>query len=65
MATSLASPHVINVTDLRKAARARLPDVVFDYLDGAAEKEVTLRDNVDCFRRGDVPPPAGGQAAGG
>ena len=49
MANSLASPHVINVTDLRKAARARLPDVVFDYLDGAAEKEITLRDNVDCF----------------
>ena len=27
----------------------RLPDVVFDYLDGAAEKETTLRDNIDCF----------------
>ena len=31
--------------------RARLPAVVFDYLDGAAEEEQTLRDNVAAFRR--------------
>jgi isopentenyl diphosphate isomerase/L-lactate dehydrogenase-like FMN-dependent dehydrogenase len=46
---SLASPSVLNVADLRAAARARLPNVVFDYLDGAAEREVTLRDNSACF----------------
>jgi isopentenyl diphosphate isomerase/L-lactate dehydrogenase-like FMN-dependent dehydrogenase len=31
--------------------RARLPAVVFDYLDGAAEDERTLRDNMRAFRR--------------
>ena len=42
---SLASPKVINIKDLRRLARARLPDAVFDYLDGAADDEVTLKDS--------------------
>jgi L-lactate dehydrogenase (cytochrome) len=42
---SLASPNVVNVKDLRRLARARLPDAVFDYLDGAADDEVTLNDS--------------------
>src|SRR5262249_22965654 len=42
-------PHVLNIADLRDAARARLPNVVFDYLDGAAECETTLRDNAAAF----------------
>jgi len=42
---SLASPRVVNVKDLRRLARARLPDAVFDYLDGAADDEVTLNDS--------------------
>lgn len=46
---SLASPHVINIADLRRLARRRLPDAVFDYLDGAADDEVTLRDNMKAF----------------
>ncbi len=46
---TLASPRIINIADLRAAARARLPNVVFDYLDGAAEKETTLRDNEAAF----------------
>ncbi len=49
MTRSLASPHILNIADLRAAARARLPDVVFDYLDGAAEGETTHRDNTSCF----------------
>jgi isopentenyl diphosphate isomerase/L-lactate dehydrogenase-like FMN-dependent dehydrogenase len=49
MTNSLAAPHVLNVADLRAAARARLPNVVFDYLDGAAEQERTLADNIDAF----------------
>lgn len=47
---SLASPRVINVKDLRRLARARLPDAVFDYLDGAADDEVTLRDSERALR---------------
>lgn len=47
---SLASPKVINVKDLRRLARARLPDAVFDYLDGAADDEVTLKDSERAMR---------------
>ncbi|MFI5093902.1 MAG: alpha-hydroxy acid oxidase [Candidatus Acidiferrales bacterium] len=46
---SLASPHVINIHDLRHLAQRRLPKVVFDYLDGGAESEVTLRENCRIF----------------
>ncbi|MGA0863466.1 MAG: alpha-hydroxy acid oxidase [Ilumatobacteraceae bacterium] len=38
-----------NVADLRGIARRRLPGGIFDYIDGAAEDEVTLRSNVDAF----------------
>ncbi|HWU54305.1 MAG TPA: alpha-hydroxy acid oxidase [Rhizomicrobium sp.] len=47
---SLASPRVINIKDLRALARRRLPDAVFDYLDGAADDEVTLKDSERAFR---------------
>ncbi|HVW75657.1 MAG TPA: alpha-hydroxy acid oxidase [Rhizomicrobium sp.] len=47
---SLASPRVVNIKDLRRLARARLPDAVFDYLDGAADDEVTLKDSEKCFQ---------------
>lgn len=46
---SLASPHVVNIKDLRRRARARLPDAVFDYLDGAADDEITLKDSLRAF----------------
>jgi L-lactate dehydrogenase (cytochrome) len=46
----LTSPRVVNIKDLRRLARARLPDAVFDYLDGAADDEVTLRDSEKAFR---------------
>jgi len=36
---------------MREAARARLPKPVFDFADGGAEDEVTLRRNEDAFRR--------------
>jgi L-lactate dehydrogenase (cytochrome) len=45
----VTSPHVINISDLRSAAKRRLPKVVFDYLDGGAEGEVTLRENCRIF----------------
>ena len=40
-----------NVADLRRIARRRLPSGVFDYIDGGAEDEHTLRRNVNGFRR--------------
>ncbi len=46
---SLASPRVVNIHDLRQLAQRRLPRVVFDYLDGGAESEVTLRENCRIF----------------
>jgi isopentenyl diphosphate isomerase/L-lactate dehydrogenase-like FMN-dependent dehydrogenase len=47
---AVASPRVINVDDLRPLARRRLPRAVFDYLDGGAEAEVTLRENCRAFQ---------------
>lgn len=49
MARSVAPPHVLNIGDLRRLAKQRLPRVVFDYIDGGADAEVTLRDNVKAF----------------
>src|SRR3979411_1770315 len=46
---SVKSPHVVNIHDLRRIAKRRLPKVVFDYLDGGAEGEVTLRENCRVF----------------
>jgi len=48
-ARSVASPHVVSVDDLRPLARRRVPKVVFDYIDGGAEGEVTLRENQRAF----------------
>jgi isopentenyl diphosphate isomerase/L-lactate dehydrogenase-like FMN-dependent dehydrogenase len=48
-ARSVASPHVVNIADMRRAAQRRLPRVVFDYVDGGAEGEVTLRENTRAF----------------
>jgi L-lactate dehydrogenase (cytochrome) len=49
MTRSVAPPHVLNINDLRRLAMRRLPRVVFDYLDGGAEAEVTLRENSRAF----------------
>ncbi len=42
-------PRVINTEDLRRVAKRRLPRVVFDYIDGGAEAELTLRANCRAF----------------
>ena len=46
----VASPRVVCIEDLRPLARRRLPKAVFDYLDGGAEGEVTLRENCHAFQ---------------
>jgi L-lactate dehydrogenase (cytochrome) len=40
---------VLNIEDLRSAAKGRLPRAVFDYIDGGAEGELTLRANCRVF----------------
>ena len=48
-ARSVASPRVVCIEDFRPIARRRVPKAVFDYLDGGAEGEVTLRENCRIF----------------
>lgn len=48
-AKSVASPNAVCIADLREIARRRVPRAVFDYLDGGAEGEVTLRENCRVF----------------
>jgi L-lactate dehydrogenase (cytochrome) len=44
------------VDDLRRLAQRRLPGGVFDYVDGAAEDELTAVRNVEAFRRLELRP---------
>jgi isopentenyl diphosphate isomerase/L-lactate dehydrogenase-like FMN-dependent dehydrogenase len=48
-ARTVASPRVVCIEDFRSIARQRIPKPVFDYLDGGAEGEVTLRENCRIF----------------
>src|SRR3954467_5714685 len=43
--------NAINIEDLRRMARRRLPRAIFDFFDGGAEDEGTLRDNRAAFER--------------
>jgi L-lactate dehydrogenase (cytochrome) len=45
----LAACH--DIGDLRRAARRLIPQPVFDYVDGAADEERTVRANVAAFRQ--------------
>jgi L-lactate dehydrogenase (cytochrome) len=45
-----------NVDDLRRIAKRRLPRGVFDYIDGGAEDERTLVENVRAFSRFEFQP---------
>src|SRR2546430_14474678 len=66
MSQSVQAPRVLNIEDLRRVAKRRLPRVVFDYIDGGAEDEWTLRANRRAFeavtfrpRRAVAAPPCG------
>lgn len=41
--------NCLNISDLRQAARKRAHKMVFDYIDGGAEDEVTLARNASAF----------------
>src|SRR6266568_2649297 len=45
-----------NFHDFRELARRRLPSPIFDYIDGGADDEVTLRQNTASFERCDLVP---------
>lgn len=45
-----------NFHDFRELARRRLPRPIFDYIDGAADDEVTYRRNTESFERCDLVP---------
>lgn len=52
-----------SITMFREAAKATLPQVIFDFVDGGAEDERTLRANEAAFsRHGLVPKPLNGAA---
>jgi (S)-mandelate dehydrogenase len=42
---------VVNIEDLRLLTKRRLPRAIFDFFDGGAEDEVTLRENRAAFER--------------
>jgi L-lactate dehydrogenase (cytochrome) len=43
--------RAVNIEDLRRLAKRRLPRVVFDYIDGGSGAEVTMRENCRAFER--------------
>jgi L-lactate dehydrogenase (cytochrome) len=43
--------RALTVEDLRRAARRTTPRSVFDYVDGAAEEEITAARNIAAYRR--------------
>jgi L-lactate dehydrogenase (cytochrome) len=45
-----------NFHDFRTLAKRRLPGPIFDYIDGGADDEVTLRRNTESFERCDLVP---------
>ena len=51
MKRTVAPPRVVKIEDLRRVAKSRVPRVVFDYLDGGADGEVTLRENCRAFEQ--------------
>jgi L-lactate dehydrogenase (cytochrome) len=42
---------IVNIGDLRQAAKRRLPKALFEFIDGAAEDEQTYRANCDDFAK--------------
>jgi (S)-mandelate dehydrogenase len=43
--------RAVSIEDLRQLSRKRLPRAIFDFFDGGAEDEVTLRENRAAFER--------------
>src|SRR5215213_3438472 len=46
---SLPPSRYVNIEDLRRGAKRRLPRAVFDYIDGGADRENTLGRNAHAY----------------
>src|SRR3954469_20601206 len=44
-----AVSRAVTIEDLRQLAKRRLPRMAFDYIDGGAEREWTLKENMRAF----------------
>ena len=44
-------PTFVNIEDLRRAAKWNLPKAIFDFVDGGANAEWTMRRNQSAFER--------------
>jgi L-lactate dehydrogenase (cytochrome) len=49
MPSLAAVSRALNIADLRDLAKRRIPRVAFDYIDGGADAEITLRENSRVF----------------
>ncbi len=47
----LSLQHCYSINDLRLLSRCKIPRAVFDYIDGGAEDEITLKNNRNAFDR--------------
>ena len=47
----MTAARIVNLDDYRDAAKAKLPSAVWEYIDGGAADEVTLRWNREAFSR--------------
>ena len=47
----MANNEMVCVDDFERHATKILPKVALDFIRSGADEEVTLRDNVDAFRR--------------
>ena len=51
MSLASTAARAYSIEDLRRISKRRLPRALFEFFDGGAEDELTLRDNVEAFRR--------------
>jgi isopentenyl diphosphate isomerase/L-lactate dehydrogenase-like FMN-dependent dehydrogenase len=45
----ISSSRAVSIDDLRSLAQRRVPKIIFNYIDGGAEGEVTMRQNLRAF----------------
>ena len=43
--------HCISIADMKELARKKLPSVMFDYIDGGAEDEITVNWNRNAYQK--------------
>ena len=55
---------VVNIDDLRKLAKKRLPKIAYDFIEGGTDDEVALTTNEQAFRQARVVRPEASVARG-